>query len=889
MKNILIFTLLLSTFNAEGQVFLIPHSAIKLGSQETDSKSYEQTIRKIYTSVLESLESSKHTSNNIKKFVFSEVVMIKKFIEEDPKDTSSKIKEIKDLVEKKQLEFVNGGLAEIDSNCNNYEDIIMNWFYGIHFLEKNIGVRPQTLWHIHQYGHSKTSLFIASLFGFKTAVLGGISEKVFKQFEEQKSLQVQLVIDEKSSIQAHLISDYIGPIFISCDKNCDKNKFEKEKLEKEILKTRSKYTNDFFWLLGGNYDWSESKSRFEYLDFVLKEVKELEYSTISDYLSYFDSLKKDIPKYDKELLIYTYGKSTFTGFFGLNSIFKHKVKRLGKLIRSFKNIFSILIFQQKIPIEKRKELSDDFISICSEFGQLIHHNSISGLLSETAEIEYRAIITTIEQRLVQIYSKITSQNSIVCDFNELLEKKESCIEYIKKLNTRKSINFTIINPIFSKISRLFSILIPNNSIAGSYSIKTTDKVLESETICFKGSDFCTVYFQDSLNSCSHSKSYQLVTSFDPIKRLKVIKKIRSTKEKKFKSLLKGEVIVNFTRFSLKLTKSAIVYTSKNDPKLTNTIQFVFTTPKNCQKEIIDYDDEEVFHILEQPVSFSTFKSPIFEGIYVKTNLFEYKLYKKTHEDHLEIELLTNNINQDKNKCQDFYISIDNSLINANEFKFFSDSNGFFDMERKTTGKIQERMYPINSYASIRDSINSLTFFTDRSRSAFVKDNKILMSIDRLIDNKGALKMTARFIIFNYKNTDDSRMIGDKIDNIKSNLDIEIPIFFLHKKSIMKQIKSQLNELNNDIDLPIGMRYNIELINSFLALIRFQNHSFLQEVIICPIMIIKKLFVDCDYFEIDFSIVYQIKNEDKKPVKESYTLKPLEFVSILVEIKNKQSI
>ena len=69
---------------------------------------------------------------------------------------SSVCPQVKKLVAKKQLEFVNAGWCMNDEAITHYNAIIDQMTVGLRFVEENFGpeARPRIAWHIDPFGHS---------------------------------------------------------------------------------------------------------------------------------------------------------------------------------------------------------------------------------------------------------------------------------------------------------------------------------------------------------------------------------------------------------------------------------------------------------------------------------------------------------------------------------------------------------------------------------------------------------------------------------------------------------------------------------------------------------------------------------------------------------------
>jgi hypothetical protein len=124
---------------------------------------YENFVRNIILSSLDYLSLSKSHYYSL-----AETLLIKKFYEENP---NGKRDELKARIEEGRFFILGGGFSTPDTLVPDNEAIIMNYFYGIDWLRKNISkdIKPITMWLPDDFGHSPLLPDLAQSLGFKYA------------------------------------------------------------------------------------------------------------------------------------------------------------------------------------------------------------------------------------------------------------------------------------------------------------------------------------------------------------------------------------------------------------------------------------------------------------------------------------------------------------------------------------------------------------------------------------------------------------------------------------------------------------------------------------------------------------------------------------------------
>jgi lysosomal alpha-mannosidase len=145
------------------QVHLVPHTHDDVGWLKTVDEYYYGAnnsiqiagVQYILDSVIPALEA-----NPARRFIYVEMAFFTRWWRQQSPAMKDRVKA---LVEKGQLEFINGGWCMNDEASTHYNAIIDQMTLGLQFIDKNFGskARPKVAWHIDPFGHSaeQASLF----------------------------------------------------------------------------------------------------------------------------------------------------------------------------------------------------------------------------------------------------------------------------------------------------------------------------------------------------------------------------------------------------------------------------------------------------------------------------------------------------------------------------------------------------------------------------------------------------------------------------------------------------------------------------------------------------------------------------------------------------------
>lgn len=93
------------------------------------------------------------------------------------------------LFEQGQLEITTGGWVMPDEANSHYFALIDQLLEGHQWLERNVGVKPQTGWAVDPFGHSPTQAYLLKQAGLANMLIQRVHYSVKKHFASQKTLE----------------------------------------------------------------------------------------------------------------------------------------------------------------------------------------------------------------------------------------------------------------------------------------------------------------------------------------------------------------------------------------------------------------------------------------------------------------------------------------------------------------------------------------------------------------------------------------------------------------------------------------------------------------------------------------------------------------------------
>uniref|UniRef100_A0A4W5PF09 Alpha-mannosidase n=1 Tax=Hucho hucho TaxID=62062 RepID=A0A4W5PF09_9TELE len=164
------------------QVFVVPHSHNDPGWLKTFDDYYRDQTQHILNNMVVKLHE-----NSRWKMIWSEISYFSKWwdnIDDQKRDAVKRY-----LVERGQLEITTGGWVMPDEANSHYFALIDQLLEGHQWLERNLGVKPQTGWAVDPFGHSPTNAYLLKQAGLANMLIQRVHYSIKKHFSSQKTLE----------------------------------------------------------------------------------------------------------------------------------------------------------------------------------------------------------------------------------------------------------------------------------------------------------------------------------------------------------------------------------------------------------------------------------------------------------------------------------------------------------------------------------------------------------------------------------------------------------------------------------------------------------------------------------------------------------------------------
>ncbi|KAK6322720.1 hypothetical protein J4Q44_G00075120 [Coregonus suidteri] len=418
------------------QVFVVPHSHNDPGWLKTFDDYYRDQTQHILNNMVVKLHEDSR-----RKMIWSEISYFSKWwdnIDDQKRDA------VKSLIEQGQLEITTGGWVMPDEANSHYFALIDQLLEGHQWLERNVGVKPQTGWAVDPFGHSPTQAYLLKQAGLDNMLIQRVHYSVKKHFASQKTLEFfwRQNWDPASStdILCHMMPFYsydvphtCGPdpkiccqfdfkrlpggrvscpwrvppqpitdgnvqqrVQILLDQYRKKSKLFRTKVVMVPLGDDFRYTEALEW----DQQFQNYQKLFDYMNSHLELHVKAQFGTISDY---FNALRKSAihPGHDSPSLpvvsgdFFTYADRDdhyWSGYFTSRPFYK----RLDRLLESHLRAAEILYSLTLANIQRFGKLNDfpavENNRLLTEarrnLGLFQHHDAITGTGKDLVVIDY---------------------------------------------------------------------------------------------------------------------------------------------------------------------------------------------------------------------------------------------------------------------------------------------------------------------------------------------------------------------------------------------------------------------------------------------------------------------------------------------------------------------
>ena len=909
---------------AATQNSLICHTHDDLGWLRTIDEYYEDSVSKIFDSVLTALETPTQSERLKRKFVYSEVGFLKLFIEKSPGERQSKITRISNLIKTGQWEFVNGGISQSDEACPHYEDIIVNYFYGLRYLKKNFNATSNTCWQLDPFGQSKSFHFIAAKFGMNHTVFGRISTSIMDEYQQNKALEFIWKFPDGSKIIAHSHFGYYPPDSLSCDSDCKPENFDQNKYNDDKSRINNSYKYNNFFTIGGDFHFKTAEQRFRFLDHVIELNQDSSYATFKDFREEFEKnyIESKLNIFEDDFFVYQEGSKedgdSWSGYFTTKPRLKRRIKRAGLMIRALKTVAGAYYEALGYNLETREAILNQVIEMCENFGVLLHHDAITGTSVEHVDADYHRRITDIEHQVDKLYSYIIRSKFETCDKNELMSGTLTTCSYIENLRKVGFSVFVIMNPTITITAKQKSFFIPNDLQNRKFKVVDDHAQEIPFSLIFpRNQAFGELTFEVNfplLNGrlfqiFAISNENEVIEEHPKSEKDATRASIKSTEsvndshpllnERIEKLKNAGELIgiVDFNDFKIIISRSTVSYIKKDNIRFSNDISYVYKSAFLSGHYILNYRNWNEIYLYNQFKSFDRFEENGFDAVYVKgTNIdLVFKMERGspffTIRSHIKKDSWLLKVGVDvmlQASSKDFDMG-DN---------FYTDSNGYFEMKRQKNLRFENRVFPVTSFLKVEDKKSNIgiAIFPDRAEGATVDKTKLsgneeqslLFYIQRSANqqdhkgNKETLKVREDIVVnhmfYNFKL--DDRNLSEVWVQAENFFNLEFQDLFASNYSNLSVLPKL--SLSDSIMMDRRLKLNVEFVSENKVLWRINNISRTQ-IVETDVMVYLRAFYPQGVFKkVDFAYIF---NDDslEEETSESYVIEQNGFLTILVKL------
>ncbi|XP_064622648.1 alpha-mannosidase 2-like [Lineus longissimus] len=402
------------------QVFLIPYTHLDPGWIWTVDEYYEKHVKNILDNLVIKLPQYGDMT-----FVWAEVVFLDIWWRGTTEHNRATFKK---MVERGQVEIVNGGWVVPDEANTHYFAIIDQLIEGHQWVLKHLGVKPRAGWSTNPFGHSATIPYLFSRSGMTEMVIVRVHDAIKARLRTERNVELRWrqswdLRSDQSETMCHIMP-YLnnsfqyscGPDAVTCSKYDFKDQgqliddnnvqsYSKQLAEQFKKKSQLFRHNVVFHTIGGDFrfdtpqEWDEQYSNYKrimkYINGHKEFNMEINFGTVADY---FKAVKK-APKSDGGmrtahgdfLPYHDVGSQYWTGLYTSRPFWKRLGRELEGDLRSaeiLNSLSNILRTRYRVDFKASDDNLRKVTQARRELAVFQHHNAITGTSTERTVKDY---------------------------------------------------------------------------------------------------------------------------------------------------------------------------------------------------------------------------------------------------------------------------------------------------------------------------------------------------------------------------------------------------------------------------------------------------------------------------------------------------------------------
>ncbi|KAI5069031.1 hypothetical protein GOP47_0015332 [Adiantum capillus-veneris] len=396
-------------------VHLVPHTHDDVGWLKTVDQYFVGSNNSIQVAavqyILDSVISALQADPN-RKFIYVEQAFFQRWWRQQ---TSTTKKAVRKLVDRGQLEFINGGWCMHDEASTHYIDMIDQTTLGHRYIKEQFGKVPRIGWQIDPFGHSAVQAYLLGAeVGFDAVFFARADYQDVLQRRKDRTMEAiwrgSKSLGSSAQIFAGILANhYEPPDGFSFDIGSsnppvqddselfDYNLEERVNLFVQRAQEQAKEfrTNHLMWTMGDDFAYEYAHTWFKQLDKLVHYVNKdgrvnAFYSTPSLYVDMKEASNETWPLKLDDYFPYADSENGYwTGYFTSRPALKGYVRKLSAYLQ---------VARQLELIVGRKDLGLSSDSLEEALAVLQHHDGVSGTEQQHVASDYtkRLFLASVE-------------------------------------------------------------------------------------------------------------------------------------------------------------------------------------------------------------------------------------------------------------------------------------------------------------------------------------------------------------------------------------------------------------------------------------------------------------------------------------------------------------